>query len=290
MMPLQLWVSIAELSCFAGLIGLGYYLVLRGADIFMFALGPVAMFGAMLASYMTLRQGWPVPVALAAGIVVAVVLSCLAEVAVVRPIHRRTGGAENPSIIAIVAVLFLLEQLAGTLFGRRPLRGNAVWTREFRVGDAVIDGTMVVLFGVTVVAFLAVQVWMRRSATGRMLRAVGDNERAARMLGIPVDRIRLVAFAIAGLLAGVAGVLFATKSGVAFGSGLQWTLVGFLAVIVGGLGSSWAPWVGAILVALLQTWIVFEFGQAAREYVTFALAFLFFLLRPSGIFRTKVRI
>lgn len=289
-MPLQLWISVIELGCFAGLIALGFFLVLRGADIFMFALGPLAMFGSMFGAYQIANNGWPVPLAVLTGIVIAVAFSILTEVLIVRPIHQRTGGEENPSIVAIVAILFLLEQLAGTLFGRRPLPGTSFWDKQFQVGGAVVSGQMVLLVVVTVIAFVAVALWLRHSAVGRMLRAVGDNENAARTLGVPVDRIRLIAFALAGLLAGIAGCLFAAKSGVSFTSGLQWTLVGFLAVIVGGLGSVWAPLVGALIVAALQTYTVFQFGQAMRDYVTFAVAFLFFAFRPKGIFQNKVRI
>ncbi|WP_029136433.1 branched-chain amino acid ABC transporter permease [Nakamurella lactea] len=289
-MPLQLWISVVELSCFAGLIALGFFLVLRGADLFMFALGPLAMFGAMFGAYMVSRNGWPVALAVVVGVVIASGLSVASELLVVRPIHRRTGGEENPSIVAIVAVLFLLEQLAGTLFGRRPLPGSALWRDSFTVGGAVISGQAILLVAVCLLAFGGVAWWLRGSATGRMLRAVGDNERAAAILGIPVAKVRMVAFAMAGALAGIAGALFATKGGVTFTSGLQWTLVGFLAVIVGGLGSVWAPLVGAVIVALLQTWTVYKFGQAMEDYVTFAVAFLFFALRPKGIFQTKVRI
>lgn len=289
-MPLQLWISVIELSCFAGLIALGFFLVLRGADVFMFALGPLAMFGSMFGSYMVSRNGWPVALAIVVGIVIAAGLSVISEILVVRPIHRRTGGEENPSIVAIVAVLFLLEQLAGTLFGRRPLPGAALWRASFSVGGAVVTGQTVLLLVICLLAFAGVAWWLRGSATGRMLRAVGDNERAALTLGVPVEKVRLIAFAGAGMLAGIAGALFATKGGVTFTSGLQWTLVGFLAVIVGGLGSVWAPLVGAVIVALVQTWTVYQFGQAMEDYVTFAVAFLFFALRPKGIFQTKVRI
>jgi branched-chain amino acid transport system permease protein len=286
-MPLQLWVSAVELGCFSGLIALGYFLVLRGADVFMFALGPLAMVAAMFGSFQVTRNGWPLLLAVAIGVAIAVLVAGLTELLIVRPIHQRTKGEENPPIVAIV---FALEQLAGTLFGRTPLPGQTFWASEFTIGGAVVSGQALLLLAVTLIAFVAVGQWLRRSASGRMLRAVGDNEQAARTLGVPVDRIRLIAFCQAGLLAGLAGSLFAAKAGVAFTSGLQWSLVGFLAVIVGGLGSVWAPLVGAVIVAVLQTFTVYQFGQAWRDYVTFALAFLFFAFRPKGIFRTEVRI
>jgi branched-chain amino acid transport system permease protein len=289
-MPLQLWVSAIELGCFSGLVALGYFLVLRGADVFMFALGPLAMVAAMFGSFQVTRNGWPLLLAALVGVAIAVLVAGLTELLIVRPIHRSTGGEETPAIVAVVAIVFALEQLAGTLFGRTPLPGPAFWATDFTLGGAVISGQSLLLLVVTLIAFVGVGEWLRRSGSGRMLRAVGDNEQAARMLGLPVDRIRLIAFCQAGLLAGIAGSLFAAKAGVAFTSGLQWSLVGFLAVIVGGLGSVWAPLVGALIVAVLQTVTVYQFGQAWRDYVTFALAFLFFAFRPKGIFRTEVRV
>lgn len=289
-MPLQVWVSILELASFSSLIALGFFIVLRGADLFMFALGPLAMFAAMFGSFFTIRQGWPLPVALAVGVLISVAVSSLTEVAIVRPIHIRTGGEENPSIIAVVAILFALEQLAGWLFGRTPLPGQQLWRETFTVGGAVVTGQSLLLFLLTLVCFLGVWWWMKASPSGRMLRAVGDNEAAARMIGVPVDRIRLLAFALAGLLAGLAGVIFAAKAGVSFVSGLQWSLAGFLAVIVGGLGSVWAPLAGALIVAGLQTASIYFFGQSVQVYLTFILAFAFFAFRPQGIFQNKVRI
>jgi branched-chain amino acid transport system permease protein len=289
-MPVQLWVSVVEFGAFAGLLGLAYYLVLRGADVFMFALGSLAMFGSMTGAYLVASKGWPWPLAVLAGVVIAVAISALTELWIVRPIHRRTGGEETPAIIALVAVIFALSQLAGTTFGRTPIAGQEFWSASFDIGSARVSGQAILLVVVTLIAFAAISLWMRRTASGRMLRAVGDNEHAARLIGVPVERIRLTAFALAGLLAGIAGALFAAKAGVAYTSGLEWTLAGFLAVIVGGLGRVWAPLVGALVVALVQTWTVYQFGHSWRDYTTFVLAFVFFALRPEGIFQTKVRL
>lgn len=289
-MPVQVWISILELASFSSLIALGFFIVLRGADLFMFALGPLAMFAAMFGSYQTVKFGWPLPIAILVGVLISVAVSSLTEVSIVRPIHIRTGGEENPSIIAVVAILFALEQLAGWLFGRTPLPGQPLWSAKFRIGDAVISGQSLLMFAITAVCFIVIWWWMRATPSGRMLRAVGDNEPAARIIGVPVDRIRLMAFALAGLLAGIAGTLFAAKAGVSFVSGLQWSLAGFLAVIVGGLGSVWAPLAGALIVAAFQTSAVYYFGQSTQVYLTFILAFAFFAFRPQGIFQNKVRI
>lgn len=289
-MPAQLWVSVIELSCFAGLLGLGYFLVLRGADVFMFALGSLAMFSAMIGAYLATVNGWPWPVAVLLGIGVSVLTSVVTEVTIVQPIRFRTGGDELTAIVALVAIIFALGQLSGTLFGRTPLPGLEFWSHAFDIDGALVAGRSVILLIVTVISFVSVSLWMRYSPSGRMLRAVGDNEHAARMIGVPVQRIRITAFGIAGLLAGLAGTLFAGKAGVVFTSGLDWTLVGFLAVIVGGLGRVWAPIIGALIVAVVETWIAYKFGNEVVEYAIVIVALVFFAFRPQGIFQMKVRV
>jgi branched-chain amino acid transport system permease protein len=290
-MPGQLWVSVVELGCFASLIALGYLLVLRGAAILMFALGPFAMFTAISTSYLVVKDGWPLVAGVVLGMLASIALSMLTELLVVRPIHIRSIREEDAPIVAIVAILFAVQQLAGTLFGHTALPGEAFWHTNVVNSDGVIvTGQSVILVVSTIVVFAALAVWLRRASYGRMLRAVGDNEYAARTLGVPVDRIRLIAFGLAGAMAGLAGALFAYKAGVSYTSGLQWSLAGFLAVIVGGLGSVWAPLLGGLIVSAIQTFSAYYFGEAWVNYSTFALAVVFFALRPQGIFQSRVRV
>jgi len=290
-MPIQLWVSILQLAVFSGLLGLGYLLVLRGSGVFMFALGPLAMVSAMLTSWLVVNHGvgkWP---ALLAGIVVSALLSALIEAVIVRPLHLRTGGAELPTVVAVVAVLFAIQQLAGTVFGRTPLPGQQLVSFDsLHIGGLTIDDSVAVLVVVGLVLAVVIGAWLNRARYGRMLRAVGDNERSAEIIGVPVRRIRLIAFAMAGALAGVMGPLLAAKTGVSFESGLQWTLTGFLALIVGGLGPFWAPLVGGLIIAAMQTLSVYWFGPSWLDYITFVTAFVFFMFRPRGLFQAKVRV
>ncbi len=122
-----------------------------------------------------------------------------------------------------------------------------------------------------------------------MLRAVGDNQEAARTLGLPVGRVRLVAFAISGLIAGIAGPLFAPKAGVGFESGLSYSLFGFIALVIGGTGSPWAPLAGGIALAALQMCSSYYLGAAWLNYATLAAAVVFFAIRPQGIFARGIR-
>lgn len=289
-MPLQLWVSVVELGTFFGLMGLAYLVILRGAGFFNFALGPLAAFAAMTTSHISIIKEQPLVVGLAAGLLAAVLLSVLTEILVVRPIEARTDGAELPALVAVVAVLFAVGQLAAYLYGHMVLPGR-VWVPgpALTFGSVIVPRQSVVLVVSAVIVFVAVSWWMRSSRYGRLLRAVGDNKAAAQVLGLPVRNVRIVAFAVAGLVVGLAGPLFAPKAGIGFDSGLHFSLFGFLALVIGGTGRTWAPLVGGLILGAVQVFVSYVFGGAALDYVTLLLALLFFAARPQGLFAQRVR-
>jgi branched-chain amino acid transport system permease protein len=288
--PAQLWVSIAQIGCFFALLALGYLLVREGAGFFNFALGTYAMFSALGAAYVMTRHGWPLVAAIAFGVLTAVLLSIVTELSVVWPIQGRTRGNELPSLVAVVASLYAIQQFAGTVYGRHLLPG-APWLQSgsLTIGDAVVGPQAVVTIVATAVIFGGVAGWLKWTHYGRMLRAVGDNENAARVLGLPVRTIRLFAFALAGVIVGLSGPLFSPKAGVSFQSGLSYTLTGFLALVIGGTGSVLAPLVGGLLLAAAQILSSYYFGGHAQDYAVLILALLFFSFRPDGLFARRVR-
>lgn len=290
MTELQLWISAIEIGSFFALIALAYLLVLNGAGFFNFALGPYAMVGGLCASWLVIEKEFSIWPSVVLAILLVAALSVVTEVGVIRRIERRSGGGELPALIAVVAIIFAIQQAAGVVFGRRQLPGQRLVTFDpIEVGDTFVQPTTLLLVAVTVTAFIAVSVWIRTSATGRLLRAVGDNNDAARLLGLPVARIRLSAFVVSGVLAAIAGLLFAPKAGVGFESGLTWTISGFLALVVGGTGSTWAPLIGGIVLGGTQVFVPYYFGGASIDYAMLIVALVFFAFRPEGLFTRSVR-
>lgn len=289
MPPPAVAVSIVEIGCFYALIAAAYLVVMHGSGLFNFAIGPYAMAAGLGGAFFGSQLGWPAVVAILAGIAISVSVSLLTELVIVRPIEAR-GGPELAALVAMVSVLFAVQQGAATAFGRRPLPGTRwIGGDLIRLGPFTVDPQSVVLVIVTLVVFGALAIWFRRAKYGQLLRAVGDNKHAARTLGLPVNRIRLVAFGLAGLVAGIAGSLFAPKAGVSFDAGLLYTTSGLLAFVIGGTGSVWAPLVGGLLFAALQLMATLWFGSSAIHYVTLAVAVVFFAFRPGGLFTRRMR-
>ena len=288
--PLFFWVPPVEIGCFYALIAVAYLLVQRGAGFFNFAIGAYAMIAALASAYAMANLNWSAPAAIVGGLALAVVLGLLTEVLVVRPIEAVTPGEEMPALIAVVAVLFALEQAAATAFGRISLLG-VTWVPNdiLTVGPLNLQTPGLFLVAVTLLVFASLQAWTRFTKFGQMLQAVGDNRHAAEVIGLPVSRIRLVAFGVAGLVAALAGSLYAFKAGVHFDQGFDFALQGFLTLIIGGRASLWAPLVGGLIFATLQQLAVFYFGGAALDYVTLIVALVFFAWRPGGIFARRAR-
>lgn len=291
MTDIQLWLSAIEIGCFFGLVALGYLLILVGAGFFNFALGPYAMAAGMMASWLVIEYGIGKWLAIVIALLLAVALSICTELVVIRPVQARSGRGELPALVAVAAVLFLIQQGAGAVFGRRPLPGQPLLEAgPWDVGDATVTSTLVMLVVITAVCFGAVAAWTQFTLSGRMLRAVGDNKEAAETLGLPVRQVRIVAFALGGLIVGLAGIAFAPKAGVTFTSGLEWTLVGFLALVIGGTGRIWAPLIGGLLLGAVQVFTPYYIDQFGPETMLMIVAIIFFAFRPQGVFTKAVRV
>ncbi|MET8796932.1 branched-chain amino acid ABC transporter permease [Nocardia sp. NPDC004568] len=287
----QLWLAGAEIGCFFALVALSIYLVVVGASFFNFAAGPYAMAAGLLAGYVSAQWGVPIFAGAVLGVVAAVGISLVTEMVVVRPVQRRSGGAELPALVAVTATLFAIQQLAGTVFGRTPVAvPNLLPLPDFHLGPVSVQGTTATIIVVTVMVLSATVLWLHSTTTGQLLRAVGDNHDAARMIGVHVTRVRLWAFGLSGAIAGIAGVVFAAKSGAQFTSGLSWTLTGFLALVVGGTGKPWAPLIGGLALGWVQVFGSFYFGATGSSIGVFLVALVFFAFRPEGLFQRKVRV
>jgi len=120
------------------------------------------------------------------------------------------------------------------------------------------------------------------------MRAVAENPHAARVLGIDVDRITALTFALSSALGGVAGVLFAlnvNSAQISMGTSIE--LKGLAVIIVGGLGSLPGAMLGGLIVGLAEVFAVTYVGSSWRDVIAFGLLFSILLLRPQGIFGAR---
>ena len=285
------------------LFAVGYTLVFGILDILNLAHSAVFMLGAAVTYSLAINHGQSLWVAVVGGIAVSALMGLVIEHVCLRPLRRR----EAPPIAALISTVGLalvivaaVEQgRVGTLTSWLWVDGansvafpagtvpNAIW----HVGDLTLEATKVVIIPISIGLMLVLGYVMRYTQVGRGLRAVAENPRAARLMGLNVDRMISLTLVISSALGGLAGILF----GIALGDispyiGRDNVEVRGLAVIVlGGMGSIPGAVIGGYLLGAIEIVALVALGSNARGGVAFAALFLMLVLRPQGLFGTRLR-
>lgn len=230
--------------------------------------------------------GFPVALFLAAG--GALLLALLSERLAFRPVR----GA-NPSTLLITsfALSYLLQNTLVLVFGARPMGLNILpsLSRPLLIGDVRVPMIQVVTIGVTILLLLATGAFLRKTRIGIEMRAAAADFQMARLLGIRANRVIAVAFGLSGILASSAAVLYVAQTGVVEPRlGLHLALIGFVATVVGGMGSLPGAVLGGLAVGMvtvfLQVLLPSDLRPFREAFVYLAVIFVL-VLRPQGLFR-----
>jgi len=231
--------GIALGSSFA-LIGSGFVVVHRVTRVVNFAQGSIAVVGGMLSA--TLLDGL-LPHGLAEPL--AVVICGAVGLAVGFLALGRRGTPPLISLIVTLGVSMLISAAIIWLWGQDPVSPPGLDGSTTLLG-VTVERQRLLVVGATVLAFTGLALFFSRSYVGKALTASASNPFAARMVGIDVRRMGLLAFALAGMLGGLAGVLVAPTNAVSFYSDLPLALSGFAAAVFGGLVSPLRTLVGGL--------------------------------------------
>ncbi len=274
------------------LVALGFVLIYKASGVFNFAQGAMVYFAA--ATFVGLRQEHAIafwlalPLALAAMVVVGL----LTERIVLRPLVNQP---QITLFMATIGLSFFLEGAAQMLWGSTP-RGLQLgvedmpmpWLMDrFNVNVSQFD-----LFAAAVSGILvgALALLFQRTKIGRALRAVADDHQAALSIGIPLQYIWAVVWAVAGFVALVAGLMWGARNGVGFS--LTFTVLKALPVlIIGGFESVPGAIVGGLIIGatekLGEVYIGPSVGGGIEGWIAYVIALLFLLVRPEGLFGEK---
>jgi branched-chain amino acid transport system permease protein len=285
------------------LFAVGYTLVFGVLDILNLAHSAVFMFGAALTYSLVVNHGQPFWIASIIAIAACALMGLVIEHMCLRPLRRRRAPPIAALIstvgLALIIVAAVEQGQAGTFFGWLWVDGGnsvafpagTVPNPTWHVGDLTIEASKVAIIPISIALMLVLGYVIRYTQVGRGLRAVAENPRAARLMGLDVDRMISLTLVISSALGGLAGILF----GVALGDispyiGRDSVEVRGLAVIVlGGMGSIPGAVVGGYLLGLIEMLALVALGSSARGGVAFAALFLMLVLRPQGLFGAQLR-
>jgi branched-chain amino acid transport system permease protein len=224
--------------------------------------------------------------ALVPAMLVSGMLAVAVERVAYRPLRKR-GAPRLAYLISAIGMSLFLSYTVQVWRGVNPesypttLRARAV----LQIGDVRVFNRDLIIIVSAIAMVVALEAFVRRTRTGRALRATAQDPEAAALMGVNIDRIVTITFFIGGVLAGAAGLLF----GMAFGRS-QWN-IGFLpgikaftAAVLGGIGSIRGALAGGLLLGVMENISAGCFGTQWRDVVAFVLLVGVLMLRPTGIF------
>jgi branched-chain amino acid transport system permease protein len=161
----------------------------------------------------------------------------------------------------------------------------------FQIGEFYVRGVYLVNALVALALMFALNLWITRSRSGRAMRVVEENADVARLMGIDVRRVEMTAFAVASGLAGAAGCLIGTTTGVVFPfMGANLLLISFVVIVIAGIGNVRGAMVAGVLVGAIENLSVTLISATYKQAVLFAVLFLVLVFKPEGLFtRSGVR-
>ncbi len=283
---LQAVVDGLRLGFVYALVALGYTMVYGIVRLINFAHGDVFMVGAFASFFAITEYGWGFIPALLLAMAVCTILNIVIERVAYKPLRQAPPIA---ALITAIGVSFFLEYFTALkfVFGAdyntytRPF-DIVVWT----IGGVQITNITAIIVGVTVLLLVVLQYIVNHTRIGMAMRATSLDKPAAQLMGVNIDGVISLTFAIGAALAGAAGVLYA----IAFPQ--IWTFMGmmpglkaFVAAVLGGIGNIPGAFLGSLLMGEIDVMVVsfVPAGSRLRDLFVFLVLILVFLIKPTGI-------
>jgi branched-chain amino acid transport system permease protein len=269
------------------LFALGIALVFGIMRLINFAHGELIMVGAYA---VVLLDQQSLPVQLAGATIVAIGVALAAERLAFRPVRSAPPAT---LLITSFALSYLLQSLATLILGANPRSTDfaGALTKSVEIFGLSVTKLDLVTIAVTLALLVALSLFMKKTLTGMQMRAAAEDFRMARVLGVRADRVIALAFALSGLLAAVASMLVVAQAGVVDPQfGASPVLVGFIATVLGGMGSLRGAVVGGFILGLLtvalQSYLPVEL-RAYRDAFVYGAVILILLVRPQGLLMNR---
>ena len=279
---LQLIVSGLANGCVYGLVAMGFVLIYKATEAVNFAQGDFMMLGAFICLGLTNAEfmGLPFWVSVPVAILIMGAFGYALDMTVLR---RMFGQSQVAVIILTIALGFVLRFLAGLIWGHEPVSlQSPLAGRDVRFLGVVLglDEVMVIL--VTLVLTGVLYLYFNRTRLGVAMQASSQNQLAAYYMGIPVKRVHSLIWALAGMVAAVAGILFASKGAIDPSIGLL-GIKAFAAAVIGGFGSLPGALLGGLIVGLIEPFAARYIAAGYSQVMPYLLLFLILVFRPHGI-------
>lgn len=269
------------------MIALGYTMVYGIAKMLNFAHGDIIMVGGYMIFVTMTATGNPI-LGLLAAVVFCVILGIGIEKMAYKPLRSASPLAV---LITAIGVSYLLQSMAQIIFGTAPKMVNVADLGNFSIWGLTIPIYTLVTLGCSVVIMTILSLFVKYTRVGRAMIAVSEDKGAAQLMGINVNRIIMITFAIGSALAAFAGLFMLMKSPSLTNTlGAMPGIKAFTAAVIGGIGSIPGAMLGGILMGVVEA-VSLTIPAIApyTDAIEFIILIIILLVRPTGILGKKRR-
>jgi len=280
---LQLLVSGLANGCVYGLIALGFVLIYKATEAVNFAQGDFMMLGAFVtlglvnAEYMNLPFWIGAPIA----ILMMGLFGYLLNFFLLRHLF---GQSQVAVVILTIALGFVLRFFAGMIWGHLPVSlESPLALGDLRIGSVVLGMADVAVIVVTFLLTFFLYQFFQKTKIGLAMQAASQNQMAAYYMGIPVKRVQGLIWGLGGMVAAVAGILFASKGAIDPNAGYL-GIKAFAAAVIGGFGSLPGALAGGLIVGVIEPFASRYLAAGYSQIAPYALLLAVLIFRPHGLF------
>lgn len=286
------------------LVAIGFVLIFKASGVFNFAQGAMVLFAALamarFAEWIPLWLGFDNKLVtnVLAFLVAAAIMTGVAWLIERLALRQLVNQDGITLLMATLGISYFMDGAGQLLFGSATYKIDLGMPKDpMIVLEKLFDGGLLLskedLYAAAIAAVLvaALSLFFQKTVTGRALRAVADDHQAAQSIGIPLSRIWVIVWALGGIVALVAGMIWGSKLGVQFSISLV-ALKAFPVVILGGLTSIPGAILGGLIIGvgekLSEIYLGPMVGGGIENWFAYVLALAFLLLRPQGLFGDKI--
>ena len=276
-----------SLGAIYALIALGYTMVYGIAKMLNFAHGDIIMVGAYAILVTINANGHPL-LGVVAAVVVCTVVGIVIEMVAYKPLR---GASSLAVLITAIGVSYLLQSIAQLIFKSKSQAVTITETHMVNIGSAELNLNTILTLVVGAVIMVALTLFVKYTRTGRAMQAVSEDRGAAQLMGVNVNKIIMITFAIGSALAACAGVFYLMQiPSVSPTLGSMPGIKAFAAAVIGGIGSIPGAMLGGVILGVVEKLALSV--PVLAPYATaieFALLIVILLVRPIGILGKKRR-
>lgn len=278
-----------SLGSIYALIALGYTMVYGIAKMLNFAHGDIIMVGAYAVVLTLAQTGMPI-LAILAAVIICTLLGVTVEKIAYKPLR---GASPLAVLITAIGVSYFLQGIAQIAFGSKPMQVSALWRNLPTFGfleKAEITTSAAVTLICGIIIMVALTLFIKYTNTGRAMLAVSEDKGAAVLMGINVNKIITITFAIGSALAAFAGMFYLFQIPSAEPTlGAMPGITAFTAAVIGGIGSIPGAMVGGILLGVVETACLASPFASYTVSIKFSLLILILLVKPTGLLGKVMR-